>query len=128
MRTHERHHPSSNADHPEMLNFFDEGVFAHNTNGTVLAVHPAHISLSESRSLGSIPATVRTWEIRGTVSRVILIVADRTRETVFCADLPAGHPLSGVLRNGLLLYMRFAWDKVMEWTEHCPPTRSLAAA
>lgn len=124
-QTQERNQPAA---HPDMLNYFDEGIFAHNTNGTVLAIHPAHISLSESRSLGSIPATVVAWEIRDLVCRVRLSIADRSRETTFHADLSVGHPLTGILRKGMLLYMRFAWDKVQEWTEYLPPIRNLAAA
>lgn len=102
----------------ELLNYFDEGIFAHNTNGTILGIRPEHISLAESRSLGSIPATVKDWEVRGEVCRVTLIIKDRDRETHFRADLPAGHPLVKNLHRGMILYMRFAWDKVQEYDDH----------
>ena len=102
-------------DCSDKLNFFDEQVFAHSTNGTILAIHPEHISLSESRSLGSISAVVKDWEIKGSIHQVILAVKDRWREILFRVNLTSDQTPKINLQKKKILYMRFRWDKVLEY-------------
>ena len=114
------HHHCVNALPPrpdESLNIFDEQVFAHNSNGNLMAVHPRHITLSESRSLGSIPGVVKGWLVTDTGCQVMLAVQDRRREIIFRVNLPAEQAPRIVLQQGMTLYMRFSWDKVIEYRD-----------
>lgn len=118
----DHHHVSDHRSprYDEALNYFDEEVFAHSGNGTLLAIHPRHISLSESRSLGSIPAVVKGWVVKDMGRQVMLAVKDRQREIIFRVDLPADHTPRIVLQHGMTLYMRFSWDKVIEFRDDKP--------
>jgi len=119
------HHVSDHLPHrfDEALNYFDEEVFAHSTNGTLLAIHPRHIAVSESRSLGSIPAVVKGWAVTDTGRQVMLAVTDRHREIIFRVDLPPDHAPGIVLQPGMTVYMRFRWDKLIEFRDVKPAGR-----
>jgi len=115
----DHHHVSSHLSprFDEALNYFDEQVFAHSSNGNLLAIHPRHIALSESRSLGSIPGVVKGWVATDVGHQVMLAVKDRMREITFRVNLPADHAPRIVLQHGMTLYMRFSWDKVIEYRD-----------
>ena len=118
---HVSNHRSPRFD--EALNYFDEQVFAHSSNGNLLAIHPRHIALSESRSLGSIPAVVKGWSVTARGHQVMLAVKDRRHEIVFRVNLSADHTPRIVLQHGMTLYMRFSWDKVIEYRDGSPSWR-----
>ncbi len=122
-------HPAPNADltiytgnSDDRRNYFDEQLFAHTTNGTLLAILPEHITVSEYRRLGSIPAVLKGWQIYGTVCQLVLVVKGRDRETIFRVDCAAGDILTPGLSVGMTLYMQFRWDKVQEY----PATKHMA--
>lgn len=117
------HHLSNGNTTPpdDTLNFFDEQVFAHTDNGTLLAIHPRHINLSQSRTLGSIPAVVKDWMGMDRGYQVTLAVKDRAREIIFRVNLPAEQSPRIVLQKDMMLYMSFSWDKVIEYLSERNP-------
>jgi len=118
----DRHHISDHLSprYDAVLNYFDEEIFAHSGNGTLLAIHPRHISLSESRSLGSIPAMVKDWTVNDMGRQVMLAVTDRQRDIIFRVDIPSGTEPEIVLQHGMTLYMRLSWDKLIEFRDDKP--------
>ncbi|MEN6473106.1 MAG: hypothetical protein ABFD81_03760 [Syntrophaceae bacterium] len=118
----DNHHVSNHLSprFDETLNYFDEQVFAHSSNGNLLAIHPRHITLSESRSLGSIPGVVKDWVVTDTGHQVLLAVKDRRREIIFRVNLASDPAPRIVLRQGMTLYMRFSWDKLIEYRDDRP--------
>jgi hypothetical protein len=117
-------HPLRNDEkegYTDSLNLFDEQVFAHNTNGTILAIRPEHITLSQSRRLGSIPAVVEDWVGIENGYQVMLAVKDRARAIIFRVNLPADQTPRIILHKEMILYMIFQWDKLIEYRAEREP-------
>ena len=103
------------ADFIGMINFFDRKIFTPNTDGQLFAIRPENIHVSQTMSHGSIQATVKDLEFRGPFYRLLLSVRSDNGETTFLADVPSSQINMPGMKKDMPLFLKFHWDKVLEY-------------
>ena len=106
---------------PFVADFIGTANFIKNASGSVAAIRPENIVMSEIESEDSIRAVVEAVEFRGSLSRVYLQLEKNSEiqleRNLLVVDLPINQARSVVMQKGKKMFVTFFQDRLITYDQ-----------